>query len=134
MKKNIFMILSIVFSFMIGIFIGMSFHDKSLENSKIQLEKSLQLTTEKMNKVVKRNEEMEKFLLNSESIIKELESENIKMSEKINSVNDICEEMGKNIIDVSSSAENGMSKIMLIQSNQIKITEYINEMKKIMEN
>lgn len=128
------MILSIVFSFMIGIFIGMSFHDKSLENSKIQLEKSLQLTTEKMNKVVKRNEEMEKFLLNSESIIKELESENIKMSEKINSVNDICEEMGKNIIDVSSSAENGMSKIMLIQSNQIKITEYINEMKKIMEN
>lgn len=134
MKKNIFMILSIVFSFTIGIFIGMSFHNKLLENSKIQLEKSLQLTTEKMNKIVKRNEEMEKFLLNSESIIKELESENIKMSEKINSVNDICEEMGKNIINVSSSAENGMSKIMLIQSNQIKITEYINEMKKIMEN
>lgn len=122
MKKKIIHIIVLLIVGVVSFFLGN--HD--VRKTNLELQNDLKTTTDKMNKIQKRNEELTELVEKQDTIIENLETINKSSTSHIRAIKKINSSTAEKLNNLESSANSTMSSITKLRENNKILREHFN--------
>ena len=129
MKKKIIYIIILLIVGVVSFFLGK--HDARKTN--LELQNNVKTTTDKMNEIQERNEELIKQVETQDFIIENLKTINESSTSHIQAIKEINSSTAEKLNDLESSANSTMSSITKLRENNKILREHFNSVLYITE-
>ena len=129
MKKKIIYIIVLLIVSVISFFLG----KHAVKKTNLELQKDVKTTTDKMNEIQERNEELIKLVEKQNTIIENFETINRSSTLHIMAIKEINSSTTEKLNDLESSANSTMSSITKLRENNKILREYFNSVLSITE-
>ena len=122
MKTKIIYIIVLLIVGVTSFFLGK--HD--VEKTNLEIQNDVKTTTDKMNKIQERNEELTKLVEKQDAIIENLEIINESSTSHMQAIKDINSSTAEKLNNLESSSNSAMSSITKLRENNKILREHFN--------
>lgn len=126
MKNKIIYIIVLLIVGVVSFFLGVG-------KTNLELQNDVKTTTDKMNKIQERNEELTKLVEKQDIIIENLETINESSASHMQAIKEINSSTAEKLNNLESSANSAMNSITKLRENNKILREHFNSVLSIME-